>query len=170
MDNLDFFNHEYINIDGNRIHKTAIICDNVKLGQGNVVQPYAVIGEVGSIRDANESSGMVRIGDDNVIGHHVTIMSGSSGLTSIGDKNLIQNKVNIGHNALIRNNCEIGAGSIIAGHAIICDNVRIKIMCAIRNRIKIEENVIVGMGSVVVKDVPEGVVVFGNPATDFKGK
>ena len=156
----------YKSIGGNLIHETAIIGDNVKLGTGNKIMPYTIIGEPGFIRNQKTAEGTIEIGDENIIGCHVTIMAGEKSVTKIGSNNLIMNKVNIGHNTIIGNKCEIGAGTIVAGHVSMDDEVKIKIACAIRNRTTIVSGVIIGMGAVVVNDVKNlGVPVYGNPAT-----
>lgn len=51
---------------------------------------------------------------------------------------------------------------------IIGDNVTISAHSVIIGKIKIGNNVIIGAGSIVVKDVPDNVVVAGNPARIIK--
>ena len=46
----DIYNSEIINTDGNFIHRTAIIYPNAKLGKGNHIGAYTVIGSNGEIR------------------------------------------------------------------------------------------------------------------------
>lgn len=164
MGSKELYNNKYINIDSNHIHETAIIGDNVKLGKGNVIMPYAVIGETGFIRDSKKGRRMVYIGDNNKIGCHASIMSGMEGDTVIGNNNLIMNYANIGHDVLIESDCEIGAGVIIAGFSRICSKVKIKIGALIRNRITIGKSSLIGMGAVVINDVKEHQTVLGNPA------
>ncbi len=38
---MSYFETEWINIDGNHIHKTAIVSDFVELGKGNVIGAYS---------------------------------------------------------------------------------------------------------------------------------
>ena len=78
----------------------------------------------------------------------------------------------IGSNATIGRSCHIGAGSVIAGtmepiskeNVEIGDNVLIGANSVILEGIKIGNNSIVGAGSIVTKNVPDNVVVYGNPA------
>lgn len=161
MKNL--YDNDYININGNEVHRTAIIGDNVIIGKGNVIMPYAVIGERGFIRDA-KTKGEVIIGNNNKIGCYVAVMSGADNLTSIGNNNLIMNYVNIGHNAKVGNDNEIGAGTVVGGHAEIGNRIQIKLHCLIRNRIKIGDGITIGMGTNVVKSIDEKKVYYGNPA------
>lgn len=159
---MNLYDHNYINIDGNWIHETAIIGENVVMGTGNILMPYSVVGEVGFIR-GSKTKGRILIGNNNKVGCHVTIMSGEDGLTKIGDGNLIMNHVNIGHNTEVGNNNEIGAGSIISGHVKIGNRVQVKVHCSIRNRVEIEDNVVVGMNTNVTKSLKKNKVYYGNP-------
>lgn len=156
--------------NGNKIHVTAIIGDNVELGENNTIYPYAVIGPPGFIRDSDSSTGRISIGSGNKIGAHVAIMSGQNGLTEIGDNNLIMNYVNIGHDVIIGSNNEIGAGTVIAGWVEIGDSNKIKIRCTIRNRKKLGNHNIIGMCSSITKDFKSdrGWLIYGNPAKQIK--
>ena len=78
----------------------------------------------------------VWINSGNLIGHDV----------QIGEYSTIYSGINIGGHAHIGTDCVIGSGAIL------------------RPGVTIGDGVTVGAGAVVVKDVPGGVVVMGNPA------
>lgn len=164
----DLYNSDWINVDGNYIHRTAIVHPNVKLGTGNWIGAYCVIGSNGEMRGVSQLDfkGHVIIGNDNVISELVTIQRPfkDGDCTSIGSKNIIMAHSHIGHDAYIGNGCEICTGSIIGGYAIIKDGVKLKLGVTVRNRIVIGNDALVGLGSVVVKDIQAGVTVYGNPA------
>jgi UDP-N-acetylglucosamine acyltransferase len=152
----------------NQIHPTAIIYPNVRMGKNNKIGPYTVIGSPGEIRGTKDADfkGWVDIGDNNMISEMVTIQSPleDKKVTYLGSNNIIMAHSHIGHDACIGDDCEISTGSIIGGYAVINDNVKIKLAVTVRNRIIIDENATVGMGSVVVKNVPPHTTVFGVPA------
>jgi UDP-N-acetylglucosamine acyltransferase len=165
----DLYNNDWINIDGNSIHKTAIVHPNVKLGKGNTIGAYAVIGSNGEIRGVNQNDfrGTVRIGDNNVISEFVSIQRPfkEGEKTYIGDNNIIMAHSHIGHDVVIGDNCEICSGTIIGGYAVIQSDVKLKLGVTIRNRVFIGTRTIIGLGSVVTKDIEGGdVVAYGNPA------
>ena len=163
----DIYNSEIINLDGNFIHRTAIIYPNAKLGKGNHIGAYTVIGSNGEMRGVNQSDfkGTVYIGDNNVISEHVTIQRPYL-LTSthIGNDNIIMAHSHIGHDAFIGNGCEICTGTIIGGYAIVEDGARLKLGVTVRNRKKIGSNALIGLGASVVNDITSDSVAFGNPA------
>lgn len=161
-------NSDFINIDGNFIHKTAIVYPNVKLGKGNIIGAYSVIGSNGEIRGVkqNDFHGIVEIGHNNVISEFVSIQRPSmEGMkTYIGNDNLIMAHSHIGHDVAIGSGCEICSGTIIGGYAVIGDGAKIKLGVTIRNRKTIGNHSIIGLGSVVTKSIEPGVVAYGNPA------
>lgn len=168
MKNEDLYNNDWINIDGNSIHKTAIVHPNVKLGKGNVIGAYAVIGSNGEIRGVNQNDfkGRVVIGDNNVISEFVSIQRPfkKDSETFIGNNNIIMAHSHIGHDVAIDSNCEICSGTIIGGYANIFSGAKLKLGVTVRNRVTIGPDVIVGLGSVVTKDILKG-VAYGNPAS-----
>jgi len=169
MENI--YDHDWINLGSNWIHNTAIVHDNVVMGKGNSIGPYTVIGGNGEMRNKNptEFKGKVVIGDNNVISEHVTIqrpfVEGES--TIIGDGNLIMAHSHVGHNAKIGDCCEICTSSVIAGFVSVGDGAMVKLGVITHPRIKIGKNAILGCGAIVIKDVPEGVKMVGNPAREI---
>ncbi len=165
---MNLYENDWIKIDGNSIHKTAIIHPNVILGKGNTIGAYCVIGGNGEIRGKTQEDfrGQVVIGNNNVISELVTIQRpyGCNDLTIIGSDCLIMAHSHIGHDVLIGDNVEICSGSIVGGYVIIEDGAKIKLNSVIRPRLNIGKNAIVGMGSIVIKDVEANTTVIGSPA------
>ena len=77
------------------------------------------------------------------------------------------NATSIGDNFSCANNTTIGLKDD-GQRPTIGDNVRIAVNCCIIGNINIGNNVTIGAGSVVVKDIPDNVVVVGNPARIIK--
>jgi len=149
----------------NTIHPTALIADNVEIGKDNIIGPYTVIGEKGFIRGEYDFTGIIKIGNNNIIGAHCAIMYGVKGMTEIGNGNLIMNYVNVGHNVQIGNMNEIGAGTIIGGYVHIKSYNKIKLACTIRNRMTIGSGNLIGMRANVIEPVMDRAIMYGNPAT-----
>lgn len=130
-------------IDQNvRIEKGAVIRANVKLGNGSIVLMNATV---------NVNS-------------------------QIGDHTMIDMNAVVGSGAIIGSNVHVGAGSVISGilepvssfPVRIEDNVFIGAGAVILPGIKVGKGAVIGAGSIVTKDVEEGVVVYGNPARVVK--
>ena len=165
--------NEYSRFDNsNQIHDTAIIYPNVTMGKNNTIGAYSVIGSNGEIRGKkqNEFSGLVVIGDNNVISEMVTIQRPfkKEHKTVIGSDNIIMAHSHIGHNVVINDNCEICTGVIIGGFATINNGAKVKLGVTVRNRIEVGENTLIGLGSAVVKNTEANSIVYGNPAKSIK--
>lgn len=108
--------------------------------------------------------GNVVIGEFVQIGSHVCIDRAVIGSTVIGDNVKIDNLVHVAHNAQIGKNTLIVAGAVVGGSVVIGENCFIGMNASIKQKVKIGNNVTVGAGAVVLRDVPDGATVVGNPA------
>lgn len=104
----------------NYIHPTAIIGDNVILGDNNYIGPYCVIGEPAEHKKfwGNEK-GQVVIGNNNIITGLVTIDAGAETPTTIENECFIMKHAHIGHDCFIMNGVTISCGAKIGGHSVV---------------------------------------------------
>lgn len=81
---------------------------------------------------------------------------------------IISSDAVIGNNVTVRHNTTIGNARLNGGSPKIGDNVEVGANCVVIGDISIGNNSIIAAGSVVIKDVPENVIVAGNPAKIVK--
>jgi len=167
----------------------SVIEKNVSIGQGTIVGNQCTIGEGTKIGEncliqhgakigcegqgyawINEQLiqfpqlGSVEIGDNVDIGANTIVLRGTLDNTKIGNGSKIGNLCNIGHNAIIENNVYISGYVIVGGSTVIHDSAKIWMGVVIKDWLDIGSSSIIGMGSVVNKNVESGTVVFGVPA------
>lgn len=82
----------------------------------------------------------------------------------VGDFCIINNNATVSHNVHLKDYVHIAIQAGVAGGVTIGEGSFIGAGAIIFPEIKIGEWAVVGAGSVVTKDVPDGAVVYGNPA------
>ena len=108
----------------------------------------------------------VYIPDTTRVGQGTVIQYGCfiSCNVTIGDYVYIQPQCNIGHDDKLADGCMIAGFGNIAGTVTIGKFTYLGLSVAIREGVIIGDNTIIGMGSVVCKDVPDEMVALGSPA------
>lgn len=157
--------------EGTIIHSNVTIINEVLLGKRCVIDSGTVIGEDGFSYYESDSGdktmishhGRVIIGNDVFIGPNTVIDRGVIEDTVVSNGCKIDGQCFIAHNCNLSKNVTLIAGSKLYGSVNVGAGAYIA-SAIVRNHIKIGENARVGMGSVVTRDIPNGVTVLGNPA------
>lgn len=110
------------------------------------------------------------IEDDVEIGANAIIDRGTLDSTIIGRGTKINNLCHIGHNVVMDKNCVIGVHSYAGGSSKIGDDSWLAPGAIIRDGIRIGSNVMIGMGSVVTKDIGDNCVAYGVPTRVVREK
>jgi UDP-3-O-[3-hydroxymyristoyl] glucosamine N-acyltransferase len=155
------------------IGNNTSIKKNVYIGNNVIIGDSVIIGHAGFGFEKYNNDivhvphvGGVRIEDDVYIGNLITIASGVIEETYIGRKTKIDDHVHIGHNAKIGEECIITACSEIC-RSDIGNNVWIGPNSNIKQGVVIGDNVKIGIGSNVIKNIENNKVLCGNPAEDI---
>lgn len=98
----------------------------------------------------------------------VTVDAGLEQPTRIGAFTWLMKKVHIGHDAQIGEGCEFAPQCSVGGHVVIENRVRVGQGAFFKPFIRVGEGARIGMGAVVIRDVPPGEVWAGNPARRIK--
>lgn len=174
----------------NRIHPTAIIGTGVELGTDNAIGPYAVllgpcrigsgnwiaphvsIGGPAEYRGGDHPVGWeselpangVEIGDGNVIREFVTINGGLEVTTVVGSNCYIMSASHIGHDCTLEDGVTITSAVRLAGHCRIWTRANLGMGTVVHQRTQVGPGAMIGMQSVVRRDVGAFTVTFGIPA------
>lgn len=156
-----------------KIGSNVVIKGKVTIGDNCVVQSGAVLGEdgFGFIKKENSQKFVKHYGgvtlENNVqVGAQTCICRGAIDDTYIGEHTKIDNLCHIAHNVVIGKRCLVIAGTVIMGSVHIGNDCWIA-TSIIRDLRKIGNNCVIGMGAVVVENVPDGTTVVGNPAKEY---
>lgn len=175
----DLVGGAYISRDAEIGARTSIapfvyIGPNVRIGADCVIGPGVCIGQPGFGYEQVDGrqvyrphTGGVVVEDDVHIGANTCIDQGRHRPTRIGRGTRIDNLVHIAHNVEIGEDCLIIALAEISGSCVIGDRAVISPAASIRDWRNVGANARVGIGSVVVKDVPAGETWAGVPARRF---
>lgn len=158
------------------IGSNVTIKGKVHIGDDCVIQSGAVIGEDGFafIRDVDSVNFVKHYGGVN-IGNHVSIGANTCVCRGAIDDTTLEDYVKIDNLCHIAHNVVIGKRTIIVCESSIMGSVHIGSDCwiassMIRDQRQVGNASVVGMGAVVVKDVPDNTTVAGNPAKPFNRK
>ena len=146
----------------------ATIRSHTVIYAGNVIGTKFQTGNKVNVRESNKIGNNVSVGTLSVIEHHVCI----------GDNVRIHSQAFIPEYCVLEDGCWIGPNVVLTNAryprspdvknqlagAVIGTGAKIGANATILPGVLVGENALVGAGAVVVKDVPPGAVVAGNPA------
>lgn len=164
--------------EGSIISPFVRIYDNVTIGDSCFIKEGAVIGGAGFGFERDEDGnrfrfpqiGGVRIGNHVDIGANTCIDRGALSDTILEDYSKVDNLCHIAHNAHIGKNAVVVACAEVSGSCVVGENTWVGPNACIRDQRNIGINTMIGMGSVVVKNIGDNEVWAGNPAKLFREK
>ena len=173
----------------NEIHPSVVIEGDVRFGTGNVIGPNVVVYGPVTIGDDNWiGAGVVigappevrsfahprggtttggagaRIGDGNVIREYAQIHQGWKQPTVIGDDAFIMNQVYVAHDCVLEDGVTLASSVLLAGHVHVGDRANLGLGTAVHQGRYVGRGAMVGMSSVVTRDIPPFAKAYGSPA------
>lgn len=140
-----------ISIGSNRIRK--LIAKRYLVNYAKAVHPSAVISPTATIGSGSVIMPGAIINADVRIGKHC----------------IINTKVSVDHECRIGDFVHIAPGATLSGNVEVGECSWIGIGTCVKQGIKIGSNCMIGAGSVVVKDIPDNVLAYGNPCKIIRG-
>lgn len=144
----------------------------VKIGNNVIIRENTVVGSDGLTTCRNEDGKIITIPQFGGVVIEDNVQIGA--LTVIGkgaiDDTLIRSGSRIDNSCFISHNVQIGEDTLMVGETIMFGSsstgtrAYVSGNTTVREGISIGSDTLIGMGSVVVKSVPDGMVVKGNPA------
>ncbi len=157
------------------VYSNVSIIGNTTIHANCTIGPNTVIGNQGFGGEWYENNKIIMmphvggvIIEKNVrIGTSNTIVAGTINPTKVGAFTKFDDHVHFAHNCKTGEACFITACAQFSGRVTLGDRVWIGPNCSLMQGISIGNDAVIGLGSVVTKDVPIGTKVAGNPATDI---
>jgi len=87
----------------------------------------------------------------------------------LGEDCIVNTAASVDHDCLIGEHAHIAPGATLCGHVYVGALALVGAGASVRQGLRIGKGSVVGAGAVVVADVPEGVMVAGNPARPRQG-
>jgi UDP-N-acetylglucosamine acyltransferase len=157
---------------GNTVGPLAVIIGPVNIGDNNWIGTGAMIGAPPEVRDwphpadATEpsSGGGIEIGDGNIIREYAQIHQGWHDVTRVEDETFIMNQCYLAHDTHVESKATLASSVLLAGHVRIGRTANLGLGTVVHQRRYVGDGAMVGMGSVVTRDLPPFARAFGNPA------
>lgn len=140
-----------VSIGVNRIRKMIVErlkVNNPTIEFGTAIHPSAIVSSTAKIGEGTVVMAGAVINADAVVGKHCIINTGAS----------------IDHDCVIENFCHIAPGTHVSGATHVGEGTWVGVGSSVIQCLSIGKNCMIGAGSVVVKNVPDNVTAFGNPA------
>jgi UDP-N-acetylglucosamine acyltransferase len=147
---------------GVELKSHVVVTGRTSIGEGTVIFPFAVIGEIPQDLKFKGEATELQIGKRNRIREHVTMncgTEGGGGVTRIGDDGLFMAGCHVAHDAQIGNKVILVNSVAIAGHCVLEDEVIVGGLSGVHQFVRIGRGAIIGAVTMVTNDViPYGLV------------
>ncbi len=157
---------DHVFIGNGAIVQRAKIEKHVRIGENTVIgaDGYNLVRDENGNLLSMPTLGTVEISQGATINSNCTISAGLAGVTRIGSFTHIDSLSHIHHDCQIGEEVEIASSVSMGGFTTIKSGSFVGIGTNIKNRITIGKNVLIGMGSVVIEDIPDNSKAYGVPA------
>lgn len=112
------------------------------------------------------------IADDAQIEHGVVVLAAAvvGCAVRLGRQVLVNTGAQVDHDSVLGAAASLAPGAITGGQVEIGEGTAVGLGVLIRHRVRIGAHCVIGQGANVLKDVPERVVAYGNPARVIRSR
>lgn len=153
------------------LHAHVVAQANTRIGEGNEVFPFAVLGADPQDLKYRGETAWLEIGDRNVIREHATLHRGTvggGGVTRVGSGCLLMVGAHVAHDCVLEDGVILANGVMLGGHCVVETGATVAGAAAVHHFTTIGRLAFVAGLARVVKDVPPFLVVEGSPAEPRK--
>jgi len=156
---------------------SKVVLKDAQIGNNCVIQSGNIIGAEGFAFERTDNGanlekfphfGTVVIENNVEVFANCTISRGSLSDTIIEKESKIDSLCHTAHNVSIGRNTQVTAGTAVGGSTRIGNTCWIGLNSTIKNKLEIGDNVIIGSGSSVIRDIGDKDIVAGSPAKTIK--
>jgi UDP-N-acetylglucosamine acyltransferase len=142
----------------------CVLTGPVHIGEGVILHAFCVLGSPPEHMSA-EAHGAVHVGDRSVL-HPFCLVSRGTGAreTRIGADCYLMDHVHLSHDSSLGDHVVVAQNVVLAGHVRVHTGANLGAGAVFHQRGTVGAYAMVGMGSVVTRDIPPFVVVSGCPA------
>ena len=157
-----------------RIGPNAVVAEHSVLEAGVEIGPGAVVGATGmqiysrgGKRLFVRHAGGVKLASGvHVLANAIVARAVDASYTLVGRDTFVSLLSSVGHNSILGERCSVAGNVLIGGSVVMGDDVWVGPSVTIRDGVRVGARARVLLGSVVIRDVPEGAEVSGNFAMD----
>lgn len=178
----------FIDIMGNKIHRTAFIGDRVIMGKNNYIGPnclivgdtiigddnrleaFCSIGTSAEHRDYFLKPGKVLIGNNNIIREFCTVNAGTENTTTMGNDCVMLRHSHLSHDSVLEDQVTISCDVLIGGESHIMKGANLALGSVLHQRSVVGSCSMLGMNATLTKTgrMLPGDVWTGTPARYLK--
>lgn len=164
--------------DGNFIGDNCLVIGPISIGNNNHFSAGVIVGMIGQddfeSKDSHDRTSLgksdltakISIGSNNTFREYSTVHRGIAGETVVGNYVYVMTYSNISHNSTIYDDVKIASNVQMGGYASVCRGAYLGMNATIHQFTTIGAYSMVGMGSVVTRDVSTAIKAFGSPCRE----
>jgi len=149
---------------GVKIGPHSVLIGPLRIGEGTTIGSHCVLGSPPESRSFS-STGEITIGKDCIISDHSIITHGTTQRgTSLGNRIYLLSRAHISHDCNLGDGVTMAHNTVLGGHVTVHEGVTFGIGTTVHQHTTIGAYAMLGMNSVISKDIPPFALVAGNPA------